>query len=292
MRKLSDFLALPAQGAALQYAAQCLHPPAVVDTPVGDPQTRQIVSVIQKISNVSNSIRVLDFGSGEGRLISELHAQSTHAGLPLSKWIDYRAYDKYATPEIEEHCKTRIAEHYDPSNRYFRSPTDLKNHINAQSVDLVILCNVLHEIDPLEWLDLFGPTGLLTHLLSQSGFLLVVEDHLLSKGERAHQFGFLILDSMELKALFGMQAENTEYLCESSNDPRYADRLKAHLIPSAVLKNASSDTRKKALETLHHNSLYEASTLGSSTNLSVQQARKYAFWTHQFMNATLAMKRL
>jgi ABC-type cobalamin/Fe3+-siderophores transport system ATPase subunit len=259
VQALQDFTLLPSQLAINRFLAECLNPPTTVPASENDPQTSAITRKIQTLRNdlePGAKLRVLDYGAGKGRLLDAL--QATDSGVDLKTWLDYRAYDPFEddkTSCIETICRT-----YDTADRrYFNTLTGV-NSLNTAtddaSYDLIVMCNVLHEINPDEWLNCFGNTSKsrLTKLLKPNGGLLVVEDYQIPTGELAHKHGFLLLDESELKALFAWkEADIGNFIRDSEQDHRYKDRLVMHWIAQPLLERVTDETRRKAITTLKDN---------------------------------------
>lgn len=287
IEELQTFLALPAKASLLRFAAQCLGAPAVADTNIGDPQTSQIAEIIKALATKGRPLRVLDFGAGSGRLLPELAASFDGS---LAESLDYLAWDQEFAPRSVE-CKKRLLENYDDGARRHLVGVGSLRGINDGSIDVVVMCNTLHEIAPSNWLQFFGTVGTITKLLAPNGFLLLVEDQMLSVGERAHEFGYLVLDSLEIKKLFGALPEDADVISEGHPNPNYSDRLKAHLVPAWRVGNATADTRRAALIELKSSSLeHVQATQGKAED--ARAGRRYAFWAHQHVNATLALESL
>lgn len=290
IEEIFSFLALPAKAASNSFAVQCLLPPPVIDTPPGDPQTMQIIDCMGTRNGVK--IRILDWGMGKGRLLGEMESLAKACGGDVRDSFDYFGYDPFCKDGDKSLCLSRLSANFEnPYNRYFENEKNLLSGLNDASFDFVVMCNVLHEIPPEEWTRIFGKNGIITKLLKESGHLLVVEDQLLPVGERAHRFGYLVMDSHELRLLTGMSKEDPSVVSKSSPDPRYSHRLKAHKIPARILRNVTSASRRAAVEGLCKRSLLEIKEMQSSTPSS-RTGRQYAFWVHQHVNATLALEQL
>jgi hypothetical protein len=150
------------------------------------------------------------------------------------------------------------------------------------------MCNVFHEIDPVNWGALFGEDGLIRYMLKPDGFLLLVEDTEMRVGEMAHQRGFLVLDTAELKALFLIQEADQQFLVD---DARGDGRLKAHLIPSAYIARLTHNSVRTAIEHVRHLAVEEIKNLRASTDAySYRSGRKHAFYVQQLANAQLALE--
>lgn len=285
IEKLSDFLGLPAVMAANNFAFQCLLPPNVFRTDNRDPQTYQIQKLMGQKYN-GTAMRILDFGAGRGRLISAMRENWTDIEK-LKAEIDYIAFD--ISKEFSGECKDAVSRVYGNSeNRYFNEERVLRENLAKGSVDVLVMCNVFHEIAPGGWLNLFSESGLIRSALKPDGFLLVVEDMEMRIGEKAHQGGFLVLDSCDLKLLFRIPERDSGF---SVDDARNDGRLKAHCIPAKYLAGASIAALKETLEQVRHLAKEEIKTLRSSVP-TYREGRKHAFYVHQFANASLALETL
>lgn len=287
IESLRAFLGRPVQHAMLRFAAQCLCAPKIVDTAPGDPQTNQIYSHVNAMMASRRNLRVLDWGAGEGRLLVELFCE---IGEQLVSQVDYTAFDLPDAPSlVAENCRQRIEQIYgcgEACKRYIRGESKLRENIDNGWFDLVVLCNVLHEISPSDWVRLLGPNGVIDRVLANDGFVLIVEDQQLPIGERAHDFGFLVLDNSELCALFGASIRAGEILTDCAST--HPDRLKAHLVPKSLLTNVSSESRSRAIAQLRDRAKDKASEIARIANRDPNTARAYSFWTAQFFNASVA----
>jgi predicted ATPase len=301
--ELLEFMALPAQNALLAFATQCLAPPQAVDTALGDPQTSQISTILTGLAALGRPIRVLDFGMGTGRLLSELVASVTQSGRDFVDVFDYVGFDSHATEENRAQCEERLVAAYpllpDASaagracnkKRYFAEMEELVDSLDSSSVDIVVMCNTLHEIPPEDWLQYFGPQGSISVLLRGEGYLLIVEDQLLPVGERAHKYGYLVLDAPELKALTKSSNEDGTIQTFYSVIPKYEDRLKGHLIPAPAVRRVDVESRRRALSRLQARAMEKAEQLAQSP-FNARSGRLYGFWCHQHVNAGLALRSL
>lgn len=295
IQELRDFTLLPGQFAANLFLAECLQPPAVADANVADPQTNAITQlVLKKRVGVADrsKFRLLDFGAGRGRLLSTLVAQSpsgSNTDGASQSWLDYVAYDpdhKNAARCREVICAAFDAD--DATNRHFSNIQSLTSKFDAESFDVVVMCNVLHEIAPAEWTTLFGSSGTLTSLLKPDGGLLVVEDYEIPAGELAHEHGFMLLNEFELKALTAWEeSDGSRFLTEESRDEKYGARLRMHWIQQPLIARITGDTRKKAIRRLQESS----ETAIKSQRLVASKNRKhghaYALAAQLYANASI-----
>ena len=204
LEALRQFIDLPELFAANLFAAQCLLKPGVVaGGSSADPQIAVTQAAVFQGAKNGKRHKALDFGAGHGRLLDGL-GESTEK---LGDLLDYVAWD--ITPELRAPCRDAITRVYgNAEDRWFNDRNKLFGRHPHGSFDAVVMCNVLHEIDPRDWLDLFGSEGVICRALGDSGSLIVVEDYVMPKGEYAHPYGFIVLDTEALLVLFG--ARNAE----------------------------------------------------------------------------------
>ena len=280
--KLLDFIRLPAELASVTYAFECLFEPKTVMTDGTDPQICQMRALIQNRINETGQIKILDFGSGKGRLISNLlDVENKDELIPK---IDYVAYDLFDSDKDE--CLSNIDRIFgDTNKKYFNDINALLTHHDQNSFDLVVLCNVLHEIKPSSWKSLFEADGDISILLKDYGQLLLVEDQHIPVGEKAYQQGFLVLDTPQIKTLFNIPADHPDFIFDSQRE----GRLKAHLIPKSCLCTITDQTRKRAIEEVRAQAIREINRLRNSNNTTYKNGQLHGFWVQQLANATLIL---
>lgn len=283
--QLNSFTSLPAQLAAINYATESLSQPKVATGGENDPQISQIHQVISKLAE-GRPLNILDFGAGKGRLLEGLVSVSAEAGKDISTVIDYYAFDSY--PDDRDSCLHVIGTHFpDSCARHFTNREDLFSHKNDGSIDVVVMCNVLHEIAPKDWLDVFSDQSIVIRALNENGYLLLVEDQRIPVGELAHEHGFIVLDTSHLRMLFSVDEQDNHnglFLC---NDARGDGRLKAHLIAKKLLNKITSDSRKRAIEALKATAKDEIRRLRGGKSARYSDGLLHAFWTQQFANTSL-----
>lgn len=283
--QLNSFTSLPAQLAAINYATESLSPPKVIAGGENDPQISQIHQVICTLAE-GRPLSILDFGAGKGRLLEGLAANSAEAGQDLLEIIDYYAFDPY--PDDRDACLRVIGSHFtDYSNRYFSSREEFFSHKNDGCIDIIVMCNVLHEIPPKDWLDIFSDQSIVGRALNANGYLLLVEDQRIPVGELAHENGFIVLDTSHLRMLFSVDEQdnlNKLFLC---NDARGDGRLKAHLISKKLLLRLTSESRKRSINMLNATAKSEIKKLRTNGRTRYADGLLHAFWTQQFANTSL-----
>lgn len=297
-QELQNFTLLPSQLAISRFLAECLEPPDVVASNIKDPQTNSIANLVKtrrKSLTETERYRVLDFGAGKGRLLASLAALSNISEeevRPLiPSWLDYIAYEP---SESDEHdCRNEIAAVYGnmaAPDRYAHSLSEIETNFDPSSFDLIVMCNVLHEIQPEEWLKLFGPEGTLTKLLKAGGGLLVVEDYQIPVGELAHRYGFLLLNKLELRKLFNWSEKdlaNGLMLQSTSSEPRYRDRLVMHWLAQPLLENVTNSSRRSSIEQLKVTARETVMKQQKLAGESIRDGHSYALAAQTYANASI-----
>lgn len=285
---LNNFSSLPAQYAALTFAAESLFPPKTVGGGVGDPQVAQIGRMLS--FDESKPIAVLDYGAGKSRLLAGLDALANEQGKELKNCLDYFAFD--SSDADKPHSEAAIAAAYGSAgNKHFLNEDAYFSSKDNGAIDVVVMCNVLHEISAHEWLTLFGVQSLINRALKDNGTLLIVEDQRIPTGEKAHQFGFLVFDTAHLKTLFAIKEADISAGLFRSQDHRGDGRLKAHWIGKELLARMTSDTRKQAIDELIATAKTQIHQLrNAEPNYKIGQL--HGFWTQQLANAILVSETL
>jgi Predicted ATPase len=285
--RLQDFISLPGVFALNRHAFESLFHPPVVNTGKNDPQTLQVREEIKNHQKDKGKIRILDFGAGKGRLLSNILENNTEPKEDFIKWFDYIAYDKFEGNK--QACLSIIQTIYpEGDRRYFNEYSKILEVYDKGSFDVVIMCNVLHEIDPKEWLKLFGKKGSITDLLSENGILLLVEDQQMPIGEKAYQKGFIVLDTADLRQLFSITESDADF---SFNDARNDGRLKAHRIRKEYLERITDETRKRALQSIHDSAKEKILDIREK-EVNYKNGKIHGFWIQQLANTALALAEL
>ncbi|MDI9311805.1 MAG: AAA family ATPase [Limnohabitans sp.] len=284
--KLQDFIGLPAQYATINYCIESLFEPGVVLTEAQDPQSRQIkkqiLSFIDK--KETETIKILDYGVGKGRLISNIYELDGIDQTNLKKSIDYVGYDKYSSDK--DICISALERVYDDaSKRYYNDFSELFTDHDRESFDIVIMCNVLHEIESKNWINLFKKDGEITKCLQNNGILLLVEDQQIPVGEKAYQNGFLVLDTPDLKDLFKIDTNDQGFICDDRNN----GRLKAHQIPKHILERIDLNSKNKAIKSVQEAAKNKIQNLRESNEANYQNGKLHGFYLLQYANASLIL---
>ena len=284
IQRLHSFIDLPDEFATNRFAFECLMPPGVVTSDEKDPQFRQLKGILNSIwSGGKTKISILDYGAGKGRMISNLSADSRLT----PEMLDYVAFDE--CDSNKEECINNIGCFYDkPDDRYFNRFDSLRLKRDEKSFDLVLMCNVLHEIPHNNWISLFTH---LQKLLKEDGQLLLIEDCKIPVGEKPHQKGFLVLNSIHLKDLFNIPASESSFVANDARPDTEPGRLMAHLIPAKYLNKITTASMKKAFEDLRETAMKNIKDIRKK-ECSYKNGLTHAFWVQQLANATLCLSEM
>ena len=280
---LSAFTSLPAQFATVRFAMECLTNPKVSANGKGDHQVAQIGNLLD--FSASSVKSVLDYGAGKCRLLQGLAEIAEERGRILTDLWSYFAYEP--SPENKEYNLEIINSIYgDSENRIFLNQDEFFNSKEDKSIDVVIMCNVMHEIIPNEWLTLFNKDSLIYRSLKDSGSVLIVEDQRIPVGEKAHKFGFLVLDSSHLRTLFSIKDDDCKKGLFEVFDYRNDARLKAHKISKEILLRIDAESRKCAINGVLVSAKEKIKKLREAKP-DYKNGQLHGFWTQQFANASL-----
>ncbi len=260
--KLMSFINSISEWAYGNFMMQCFKEPDVVfgNNP-DDPQFRLFKKFIEKKAKTE----LLDFGAGKGRIGYTLNEDEV-----VSKKTNYYAFEPDKGNYVYLNNVPNI-------KKTFTSSKEIPdNHF-----DCILLCNVLHEINPVEWEESFQT---IKRTLKDDGYLLIIEDKYLPKGENAHQFGYLILGTEEIKTLLG----SDNFLELKLNEERFKDRILFNAFKKEEI-NIDSKTIIKSIEMLKVNSFNKLKLLRKSEK-TITQGRNYANQTQLYINAQLALE--
>lgn len=292
--RVNDLTLLASRYASFLLLRQCLLPPGVISYGGQDPQLDQIREILDRLRPADRALAILDFGSGKGRLLEAI--ADAAAGKPLSGLIDYVGYERWG--DEAEHCQNQCEILYgaEEKRRAFKSLDAVKEARGEKFADIAIVCNVLHEVRPAEWLVEFGAGSALARLVKDDGFILFIEDYAIPVGEQAHEHGFLLLDQPELHLLFDITEDDIELGRFNRNDHTsqvYQGRLIAHAVSARCLARLSEKTRWKAIRSLHDRSLNRLQSLlgrKHDTNTANALGRESALVTQLVANSALWLR--
>jgi hypothetical protein len=277
-RTFADFLYDADQLNLQRYAVESLFAPGVAGHAGSDPQERQFTKIVRRaLDGTDTRLRLLDYGAGRGRF-----ALALADGLPpeLRDRIDYHAYNDRHHDGHHDECVRAIARlHPDDAPR--RLSVEPSDFFGKNAVDLVVMSNFLHEVEPREWRTHFRRAA---DVLRDDGVLIVMEDQEPPVGELPTREGFVVLDLEGLRRLFGKTAAIRSVL-----EPN--PRLTAFEIPKALLDTYSDTHLRDALEATADQAKAELRRLraGGATGTPQSLGRRHAFFALLFASASMAL---
>ncbi len=279
--RLQQFISLPDVHMLQKYAYQCLVIPNVVFNGSEDPQNKQTRDNLRFLRQGSRKISVLDIGVGKGRLLAAIDELDRKATVNTADWLDYDGFDITDVNKDLLHAIFKNVYNND-RNRFF---TDLAE-VQGKRYDVIILCNVFHELEPKVWYEYLVDLNGLRSLMSEEGHLIIVEDQFIPIGEKANSFGFLLMGSAQLRIMFGVAADDKDF---EEGDYRKDGRLKSYRIPKRYLFNVTKQSIRDALISLHEDSLIQIEEV-RKMEVNYKTARMHAMWTQLYANSQLALR--
>lgn len=236
-----------------QYLAECFTNPEVIDeVNANDEQVKLFIEFLKN----HKAIRILDFGAGSARL-----GRSIKTFNHKNK-IEYEVYD--INVPLNQH-----------GFNYYTNFDELPKG----KYDCVVMMNVLHEIEPKEWKNVFDN---IYKCMADKSFLLFVETSVLSKGELPNENGFLVLGNSELQKLFKSEAP-----FPSIKISEYQKSI-CLVIKKPYLINITTKTVYESIAELEKNAYKKLLEERDKQTYS----RKYAFYTQLYINAKIFNERI
>ena len=263
--KIVEFLVSTPSWAMINFMGECFEDPEVFEEANNnDPQ----LEIFKNIILTNNSINILDFGSGKGRLIEKIRESE-------KTWKRIKSYDCFdIEPEYNELVNNLGA------NNIYNNLSEIPDN----NYDLVVLVNVLHEIPINEWTKSINT---IKKNLKPDGFLTIIEDTDLPVGELPNEHGFLILGKEEMTNLLGKE---TTFI--SSKIERYKDRILCGIIKGDSLKRINKNVLISTLSKLKENSLNSIIEYRKSNKSELSLGRLYALKANLYVNSELAINQL
>jgi len=197
----------------------------------------------------------------------------------LQKDMDYVAFDP--DDSNAEPCQKVLAQHYDdPEQRYFNQLSKVTESYGDHSFDTVILINVFHEIEAVDWLRVLEQ---IQGLLKPEGELIVLEDTLIPIGEQANRNGFLVLNSVLWRVLLNDPGDNPKFTVAKHPGNQ---RLQAFRIQAGLLSQVTAKTREETLKRSVKQARQRITELKGQKKLGFREGKELGFW-HQQLAATI-----
>ncbi len=275
---LENFISSQYEWAAIQFALECLFPPAVVDYKKQDPQQKQIIA---QLSIPDKPLRILDFGAGKGRVAREILRNKKLASKLYYQPLENNEEFKEQLNELTLKLQTLSKEDNTKEREVINDYEKLNEKQYQEFFDIVLLVNVLHELPVNKWQVILNA---ILNSLKPDGILLILEDQAIPYGENAQEYGFVILDEQEFKLLFSLEntPKNIQHI-----DPKYSDRLTCIKIPKSKSK-VDNDSIYEALKRKKINCKVSINKLRNKENKGPKDGRKNSFLTQLYANVDMA----
>ena len=267
---LQQFYATPEVYASLRFAIECFLKPETKSGKKKDRQQQLITPLLKK------GITIVDYGTGQGRLLEQIVLDSPEA----IKNIQYFAYD--IDPKYADKCKKIMRKNNIKIENYSNNLMEIQKLVNERA-DYVFLVNVLHEIPPDCWEEVFVN---IVGLLQEKGKLCIVEREELTIGERANSNGFLMVTEQSIRKMFKnyerIEHEENKYLV------RYLiDKKDIVCVNKNKIKQAIKEIETEALTKIEK---LREETDNNTTKKNYKLGLRLQFWLNQYANAALAKK--
>lgn len=279
VEKMREVLQSPVHFVATKFLSECLLNPSVVQYSEKDPQLWQIAELIKTKKESSEPIKLLDVGAGNGRLGILIENMKKELGLD----IEYHAVE--LQKKLRDELNNNLSR-FDSESKVYNTTESIPTDLN-DAFDIVVLCNVVHEIRATKWVSEFKE---ILKRLSGDGSLIIMEDQFLPTGELPNDIGYLIPNPHEFKIMFNM---TDEPMPTFHFDEKYKDRLMCLAIPRNNIKMIDRKTVKDAVSSIQRRMSGEIETLRNApSQKDARIGRLYAHYTQMFCNAFMALKEL
>jgi SAM-dependent methyltransferase/ABC-type histidine transport system ATPase subunit len=195
--RLRTFLGDMDEAAFTTFVAQCVAD-VLVSNRSDDRQSKQFLGAVSERAACGGTVRVLDYGAGKGRFARAL-AERPELERPK---VDYFTYDdpNYDADRSAREANVKLL--YPDEDPRARCRSDMSDFVHSENsrVDVVVMCNFLHEVPPRDWQANLTNTY---RALRTDGTLLVIEDLRMSVGELPSATGYIVLGESDLRELLG-----------------------------------------------------------------------------------------
>jgi len=262
--QLSNFLTSLSEWSYANFMDQCFNDP---ESLFADNKDEPQYKLFAKFITSTKIKSILDFGAGKGR-IGTLIAEDEK----LSVQLEYNAFCYDITDKA-------YLEKVPLLNKIYYSHEEMKK----DKFDCIILINVLHEIDLEDWLSCFDT---IKECLSDDGYLLILEDSYLPKGEKANKYGYILLDVEHMAEIF----DTKNHITMLHPNPKYANRLQLAAFQREEI-NHSPKSMLKALESVKETKIRNLKELRSQEK-TLYTGRRYANESQIYINTILAIENM
>jgi len=291
--KMRDFIDEADHLAAIAFAHECLQVPTTQPFKPDDPQQIQMMNSLPWL--LERPLRLIDWGAGRGRLATALSEHFLGQGCVPSDRLDYFAYNPHCSDVERVACiQAMSALNLEEVESHFLScEKDVIDEFNNDGADAIVLCNVLHEIDPRYWSDTFKAIG---HALKEGGSLIIVEDLEIPRGEMAFPDGFFLVEKEGVAALFS--CTQPDFVTRTVDDDRYRNRLMCYIVRHSLVAEVKPETVRAAIDTGRKQALIQLRNLRKeceerslcNEREGRRRGRRHALYAQQVANATLFLE--
>ena len=292
--KLEYFIQLPNIFALCEFAKESLTkalslPLKEKTDKIQDPQikfAKQSMENELNFNELKTKKKVLDFGAGKGRFLEGL----TKVDI---EQIEYFAYNNIneTTEEDKNRCKMIMSNKIGcekANESYFEKISELQKMLK-NSINCVLLMNVLHEIEPAKW------ETTLKHeikpLLLDGGKLVIIEVEELNRGENASSCGFLVLTEKAAEILF---CSDKIKILKLKNTKK---GIIGWIVDADQIDNICPQSIKDTIISIQDEALQKIKEIRNrSDDINESNFFKHgihhAFWLHQYANAAIAFNHI
>lgn len=267
---LSQFVTNISNWAFVNFMNQCFNNPDVIESARSNDPEIELFKKSLKANTKGNIL--LDFGAGKGRVLNEI----------ISDEILKDKLECFALEPNEENAKELEKLKI---NKVYKTYEELPNN----KFNYVLLCNVLHEIPILKWELILNK---INESLKEEGFIIIIEDKRLPKGEMIGEEGFLVMDIQSIKELFKMEKEPSQLV---SIDEKYKDRILCVVISKTHIKKIDKNSILKSMHILQENTYKEIKNnrkIIKTKENELVLGREAAFLSQLYINSKLAEEKL
>lgn len=272
---VQQFFALPDEYACNRFTFECFDKPTTLR---GKDGTDVQVGMIN--TQLSDNDIIVDYGVGKGRFLEELCLGDMDSGETNRVYDHYYAYDPSSDDALI--CRQVMNNYGSTEENYYNDIEKLQAVIQGEA-NYVLLVNVLHEIPPTSWVDVFGN---IKRLLKPEGKLLIVERDELMIGESPYDQKFLMLTSNGCRALFGTDGFQEVRHPKKKYIVKYVICGKNINVDAGRVKACIEAIQKDAIDKI---SFIKRHTQDEGGN-RFKTGMKMAFWLHQYANASLILR--
>ncbi len=272
--KLSDFLISISEWSFVNFVTECFKNPEALETSGSkDPQIKSFKYFLNSISN-TKKVDLLDFGAGKGRLFKQLRSDNK-----LKDRFNYNALepDVEMQKELKDIGVQNIIKEYED--------------LEPQSFDLIVLCNVLHEIPVAKWKSSLDK---IIDSLKSEGFLMIIEAKVLSKGEKVGKVGYLLLNPDEIIKLFSLKGKSEDYIYNKNLAEEEKEKIVCVAINESELGAVSEDSMKETMKFLNDRTLNKIGEIKEKKEKDARNnsklGRDLAFLSQLHINSELALR--